>query len=1011
MTPEDWQRLKPILAAALELDSSDRPDFLNEACKDSSLREEIQSLIAAHEHADASALNSAALSSILESNFDGRSSLSKGTKLGDFEVVSLLGSGGMGEVYRARDLRLERDVAIKVLPRFLSFNPDRLRRFEQEAKAAAALNHPNILAVFQMGSFEGAPYLVSELLEGETLRELVKRGGIPAKKAIDYAVQMAHGLSAAHAKGIVHRDLKPENLFVTRDGRIKILDFGLAKLMRRGGETQLTKQTLDTQPGTVLGTVGYMSPEQVRGLAADHRTDIFTFGAILYEMLTGQRAFQKPTSADTMSAILNEDPPAISEMTPSAPLALQGAVRRCLEKNAEQRFQSASDLAFAIGVSSDVDNASRAKPEAMPRTTWKWLAGVGVALAAISGALLWHPWLSPRLTEKDTIVLADFANSTGDPIFDDTLKQGLSIGLQQSPFFKILSEQKIQDTLKLMNRPADQRLTAEVAREICQRTGSTALLVGSISSLGSEYVVGLNAIHCASGDKLVRNQAEAPRKEDVLKTLDELTRNLRTTLGESLGSVQKYDTPLTEATTSSLDALKAFSLAVKAQNEKGDIAAISYYKRAIEQDPRFAAAYTQLGMTYVANLTEPGEAAEYLRKAYELRGPVSEHEKSIITVNYYAYVTGELEKAAKESELAAQAFPESTLFNFLDTAGLMYEYIGDYEKAASFTRKAIRVAPEVTDNYSNLMEIYAALNRVEEAKATYQQAVERHRDNGFLHDDMYLVAFLLGDREEMRRQIDLTDGKPGEEDLLLSGQGDLEAFYGRGGKAREFARQAVESATRSDLKETAALWRLNSALRDAEFGNLRQAREEVRAGLALAATRDAKTMAALTLARATDAPGAQRLIDELAKQFPVNTPIQSYWLPCARAYIEIQQGKPAQALKTLESASRYEYGFPPPQFSPGGLLYPAYVRGQAYLQLRQGIEAAAEFQKMLDHRNMVAYSPLAALMHMQIARAYVLQGDTSKARAAYQDFLTLWKDADSDIPILKQAKAEYAKLQ
>ncbi|HKW62860.1 MAG TPA: protein kinase [Candidatus Acidoferrum sp.] len=1002
MTPEDWKRVKPILDSALRLDSSSRTAYLKQSCGDPALRREIESLIAAHEQAGSDALNS---SPVL------RSTLASGTRLGDFQIVSFLGAGGMGDVYRAKDLRLERDVAIKVLPSFVSVDPERLRRFEQEAKAAAALNHPNILAVFQMGSYEGAPYLVSELLEGETLREQVKRGPVPPKKSVDYAVQIARGLAAAHEKGIVHRDLKPENLFVTRDGRIKILDFGLAKLLHTDGETQLTKQTLDTQPGAVMGTAGYMAPEQVRGLAADHRADIFAFGAILYEMLTGKRAFSKSTSADTMSAILNEDPPPISQATPSVPPALERAVQRCLEKNPEQRFQSASDLAFALELSPDSGPSSaRTTASAKPRTAWKWITAAAVALALLSGILLWRPWQPRRLNAKDTIVLADFTNTTGDSVFDDALKQALSVGLRQSPFFKILSDQKIQDTLKLMNRPADQRLTPEVAREICQRTGSKALLVGSISSLGSEYVVGLNAIHCASGNKLVQDQAEAQRKEEVLKTLDQLTRNLRATLGESLSSVQKYDTPLTEATTSSLEALKAFSLAEKAQNEKGDVAAIPYYKRAIELDPQFAAAYAQLGNVYVANLTEPGEAAEYVQKAYELRERVSEHEKTIITINYHAYVTGELEKTAEESEQGAQAFPESTSFDFLNSAGLMYEYLGEYEKAVSFEREAIRADPENADNYSNLMEDYIALGRVEEAKATYLQAVERNRENGFLHGDMYIIAFLLGDSAEMRHQVELTYGKPGEEDFLLSTEADFSGFNGLNQKAREFARQAVVSATRSDLKETAALWRLNSALREAEFGNRRQAREEVREGLALAGTRDAKTMAALTLARTGDFAGAQKLIDELAKLFPLNTAINGYWLPCARGYLEFQQGKPAQALKSLQAASRYEYGMPPPQFGPNALLYPIYVRGQAYLQLHQAKEAAAEFQKMLDHRSMVAYSPLASLVRVQIARAYAMQGDTAKAKVAYQDFLTLWKDADPDIPILKEAKTEYAKL-
>ena len=556
MTPERWQQIQDVLEKALELPPGERSAFLNRACStDPSLRQEVETLLASSDDVRSSFLQSSTL----------RVTLRSGTKLGEYEVKSLVGSGGMGEVYRAHDSRLGRDVAIKVLPSFLSSDSERLRRFEQEARAAAASNHPNILAVFQMGTYEGTPYLVSELLEGETLREQIKRGRLSVHKAIDYAVQIARGLAAAHEKGIVHRDLKPENLFVTKDGRVKILDFGLAKLTQQSSSEHSALTLAEgTEAGVVMGTVGYMSPEQVRGQAADNRADIFAFGAILYEMLAGKRAFQKPTSPETMTAILNEDPPGISQVAANIPPALQRMVHRCLEKNPEQRFQSASDLAFALDALSE-SGGSSSLGKGCERRDWRETLEDNcprcvVVLALSIGGYFVFFHRKPKLTDKDTIVLADFANSTGDPIFDDTLKTALSVSLQQSPFLSVLPDSNVAKTLQLMTRPASTKLTPEVARELCQRAGSKAYLAGSIGSLGSEFVVGLKAVNCQNGDSLAQEQVTAASKEKVLDALGEAASKLRGELGESLATVQKFDVPLEQATTSSLEALKAYSL-------------------------------------------------------------------------------------------------------------------------------------------------------------------------------------------------------------------------------------------------------------------------------------------------------------------------------------------------------------------------------------------------------------------------------------------------------------------
>jgi tetratricopeptide (TPR) repeat protein len=674
-----------------------------------------------------------------------------------------------------------------------------------------------------------------------------------------------------------------------------------------------------------------MSPEQARAKELDARTDLFSFGTVLYEMATGQLPFRGDSSATIFDSLLNRVPVSPVRLNPDLPSKLEEIISKSLEKDRNLRYQHASDIRADLQrLKRDTDSGrsadSAVKPEveeggatakvasspqkavsacetlasAQPRSVpWKILVPV-VALVGVLvvGGLYWRSYRTVRLTNRDTIVVADFTNTTGDPVFDDALKQALSIGLGQSPFINILSDQRVQDTLKLMSRPSDQRLTQDVAREVCQRTGGTALLVGSISKLGNEYVLGLNAINCTTGDKLAQVQAQAAKKEDVLKALDPLALNLRTTLGESLSSVQKYDTPIVEATTSSLEALKAYSLGLR----KGDVASIPYLKRAIELDPNFAMAYSALGICYW-DLGEPGLARENLLKAYELRDRVSEFERAVITAFYYADVSGELEKATEVSELAAQTFRQSAPGDaaFLNNAGLMNEYLGQYEKAVELESEVIRADPEWSNDYSNLMEDYLALNRMDEAKSVYRRAIERRLDNSFLHDDMYIIAFLDGDTQEMRRQVSLVSGKPGAEDLLLSAEADTAAFYGRNQEAREFSRQAVASAAQNDLKETAALWQLNTALREAEFDNSDRARNDVRVGLALASTRDAKTMSALTLARAGDVTGAQKLADELAKQFPLDTALNDYWLPCVHGYIEIHQDNPAQASKISRS--------------------------------------------------------------------------------------------------------------
>ena len=999
MDNERWNHVDQLLQSALDIPAVERDAYLRNACgADRGLEDEVRSLLAAHDSADgflgAPAIDLAARELAGERSDDGSQAGGDpliGQTLSHYRIVEKLGGGGMGVVYKAEDSRLHRPVALKFVSGDLASDAEALSRFQREARTASALNHPHICTIYDIGEQDGRSFIAMEYLEGATLKDRLAAGPLGFETVLRFGIQIADALDAAHTANIIHRDIKPANIFISARGHAKLLDFGLAKMGAPTSREADFTTAAGTMQGVVMGTVAYMAPEQARGEPVDHRADLWSVGLVLYEMAKGTRPA-----------------PAVRLRVEASP-ELERIVSKCLETDPALRYQRAADLRTdleRLGRGSDSALTGREQPPATARGSWPVVAAAVAITVAAAVGYVFYPRPASALTDKDTIVLAEFTNTTGDAVFDDTLRQGLAVQLQQSPFLSIISEERIRRTLPLMNQPADARLTPGLAQGVCVRTGSTAVLEGSIAVLGTQYVLGLRAKHCATGDILADEQAQAARKEEVLSALSQMATRFRTRVGESLATIEKHSRPLAEATTPSLDALQAYSAAVKefAPARRGAL-----LQRAVALDPEFAVAHAQLGF----NLGGRGEAAlgrQSLIKAYQLRHRASDVERFSIETFYDRDVTGNLEREQQTLEAWAQSYPRDPSPHTL-LAGLALTSTGQHERAIAETEKALALDPDWTPAYGNRAFNQLYLNRLDDALLTITRARERNLERGTLLLVSYFVAFLKGDDEELKRTAaaarkspELVDRMPHLEALALARSGRLQ-------DARRMSTALVEIAQQSGRRERAGLFEAGRAVWEAFYGNAAAARQSASKALALGRDRDVDYAAAFALALSGDLRQARDLAQDLAREFPEDTFVRFMYLPTLRALFALNARDPVAAIQALQVASRYDlHTVGVSYIGRFGALYPIYVRGQAYLAARQPAEAAAEFQRILDHRSIVLVDPMDAMARLQLARALALSGDTAKAKGVYSDLLTLWKNADPDIPVLKEARAEYARL-